>query len=213
MKKCTVTVQPSILCLLTILFSVTSWADLDLSLSDGSAVLSGVTPAGSVAWLAVGRESRWDVDRLTVRRTVEVIPDGSTTAELPWGGAVPVRSAFVAVDLETGRAATGSPHPSGLRLGEGGRARSEGPGVVVPGQFLQILVVRPGGGVWHGAVADGALEDLDGSADGAVSFDWATLTAVGDAPANATAAAGDRVWAIDLDTLVLHEIVLDGGAP
>jgi hypothetical protein len=145
-----------------------------------------------VAWLGVSRESLRELDRVVVRRTVETVPAGTITANLPWEGVVPFRSAFVAVELETGQEVTGTPNASGVRPGRGGRDRGEAPGAVIPGQSLQILVVRAGGVAWHGAVADGALEDLDGAADGAVSFDLPTLTAVGDAPVSASLVAGAR---------------------
>lgn len=186
---------------------------LELSFVAEGPVLTGLEAAAPVAWLAVTRESRWDYERVRVERTVVPATPGLTRSALPWPEAVPRRSTFVAVDLTTGQAAVGTQNPDGVPRGNGGGARSPERGVAIPGQSLQVLVVRPGGFVWHGAVADGANEDLDGAADGVISFDLDALKPEGTAPDGATTAAGDRVWAIDLDKLTLHELVLVGGAP
>jgi hypothetical protein len=197
---------------LSLVKSVAACADLELVIDSGSPTLKGLGSSGSVAWLAVTRESLRDTERVRFARTVEPVASGETSAELPWTGEIPWRGTFVGVEVGTGVAAFGTKDPKGVIRGTGGGLRASGPGLAIPGQSLQILAVRPGGLVWHGSVADGSAEDLDGAADGMVSFDLASLTAVGAAPPAASIAVGDRIWAIDLDTLALHELVVAGGA-
>lgn len=184
---------------------------LALSWDSAPPAVDGVSPGGSVAFLAVARVPLGDSQRVHLVRQVAQAGAGETRVLVPWtGSAVPPRSIWAAVDESTGAFVLGSPSeelipmPTRTALAEGTG------GVALADHWLEVLLVRPGGGHWGGTVIDGSPSDRDGQADGKIELDPASLQPLADAPTLAAWVAGDVLITIDLDTFEVSTFVVGG---
>jgi hypothetical protein len=176
-----------------------------VTLQDHSLSLSDVTPGGKVVLFAMSM--RQERGMPTLRRFAQVLTDedGDGTIVYEPGGGVPLRSVWVAIDLANGSIA--SVYPAGNELtaralsgDEVGRdAESRAIAVREQRLNLDVLLVRPGTGVWIRRAREGGSTDSDHSRDGLLTVNFSDAqaldTAYGSAPTHLQ--AGDVVAAID----------------
>jgi len=161
----------------------------------GVVVVSGVTPGGRVACYGVAHDwvdfyrgiYRWG------REAVDDDRDGSVTVELP--REVPVRSVWACVDIATGAVAIAAPDDSprkevalrgrGSLLGAHGDRQFQ-----VESERVDLLLARPGEGAWLQLAGDGATNDDDRAADGAVHARAAGFKGIGAVKAVAASLQG-----------------------
>jgi len=143
-----------------------------LSLGADSLAVTGASAGAQVAFFGIARDVDPD-DVATIRRTAEVAgdEDGDGKVALKLGRPVARRSVWVAVDLTSGDSDAAA--PEGFRLkkvnfrGRGLAARSAGrDGIEEDRPLVELLVARPGVGVWTTRLGDGGPDDEDGAADG-----------------------------------------------
>jgi hypothetical protein len=189
-----------------------------ISFEPAAVVASGISPGGQVAWFGVARESEDHAAKIVRRETVAADDDRDGAVRLDLGREVPRASIWVAVDLATGKAAIATPEGFPLR-----RIGLPGPGAVPGGTgpdrlelnrgYLELLVVRPGIGVWGATVGDGGEMDDDGAYDGRVSVALAHLRADGTSPAAPQSLGpGDLLVAIDPNEMEVAVSQLPGTA-
>jgi len=171
---------------------------------------TGLTPGGEVLVWAVGRrELRYFTRVSHWQETGLADAAGELRYEVRDG--VPPASIWVVVDLATGELDV-SPAP-GFAPPEGplppGALRGQGAGrlnrLVRAMEEAQVLLVRPGVGVWSVRLADGGSADVDGANDGRIE---AALDALEPAAPSSPAApdgveAGDVVVVVDPGSLEL----------
>lgn len=143
--------------------------ELEVSFEEAAVVASELTPGADAVFFSVAREPRGHFTRVVRSHGVEVVDALGEARFLPEDGAVPPKSAWVVVDLESG--AFGVAAPEGFRLRPvafPGRAFEAGaPGVVnrlrhvFP--WVEMLLVRPGGTGGESG-SDGQEEDGGGDA-------------------------------------------------
>jgi hypothetical protein len=185
---------------------------LRLAVAGEDVVATGATAKGRVVFFGVTREVAPD-DVVEVNRKVDVLTDddGDGRVALPLGRAVPLRSAWVAVDLASG--AFEAAAPEGFRLkkvnfrGKGVGRRADGRDSVVDARALaEILVVRPGAGpeagAWHLYLGDGGPSDEDGTPDGRLEAALDRMEPLaGSPPPPTTFQKDDVVLVLDPDQL------------
>ncbi len=149
--------------------------ELAVTFEEAAVVVSDATPGGDVVVFGMARVP-WGAYTQVVRRADVLAADalGEALYEMPDGKAVPFKSLWAAVDLQTGHYAVAAPGDFPLQEIEfpGQGFEVGAPGLVnrLRHRFTWVdeLLVRPGVGAWvlHGA--DGAPEDEDGEANGAL---------------------------------------------
>jgi hypothetical protein len=177
-----------------------------LSFEENAVVASGVTSGGRVAFLGVGREPVEWSGRVVRFETVLADDDGDGSVRFSLEKAVPWRSVWAAVDLENGGAVLATPEgyplrtvplPADALAGEGGE-------LVVRGDLVEVLVVRPGaaGGAWGLTAWDGHEADQDGAGTGSVALLLPGLQPVSTSRAAPEGLApGDVLIAIDANRM------------
>ena len=180
--------------------------------------LTATSALGSVAFFGVAREIGLD-DVVTRRRTVEIRPleNRQGTVALDIGRPVAPASVWIAVDLTNGEFATARPDGTPVELGTfpvGGIGRAPGATGAITDFRAQgeLLVARPGVGVWTLMLGDGSAEDRDGMADGKFEASLDQLTPLGDAPPPPLDfAVGDTVLLIDPRSLEIIATRIEEG--
>lgn len=204
----TQTARPMTVTLLAVfLWALPSWAQPALTFEPAPTV-RGLAAGARVAWVGIGRVS---VDSgIEVRRYsgVEQDLDGDGVIALPLEDAVPPRSVWIAVVLESGAALAGTPEgfpnqPADLGLAlSPGRSPSE---VGVALERAQGLLVRPGAAsaasAWAFAATDGSLGDAGEEGDGAVLLAVDSFVPLAEAQGLEVPRPGDVAVAIDALTL------------
>ncbi|GMU66391.1 MAG: hypothetical protein AMXMBFR36_26650 [Acidobacteriota bacterium] len=197
-------VAAALLC--TPVFAQLGGAGLSIAVSDLEVTVSGASAGGSVVVFGVAKRSGDYVQVVERRGEILVDSDADGIVSLDVAEGVPEHGVWFAYD-ETSKAwviwpsdsLSGVPDTGG---GEGGELPE-----VEWTEYLETMILRPGGGAWSGAVGDGGPADLDGLANGAIQVDPASLDALAgslipDAPA--TPSAGDLVITVDPDGLVVR---------
>ena len=147
---------------------------LNVSFGEHEVVVSGLEPGSRVAWLSLASEPRRYYVRDVRREGIEAA-DGTGTARIDAGEAVPPRSVWGVVNLGSGAAVWAAPEGFALEevVPEGdGLARDDGGRLnrlLTRAVGLELLVVRPGTGAWALTVFDGSPSDRDGKPDGGVA--------------------------------------------
>lgn len=149
--------------------------DLLVTFEEAAVMAAELTPGGDAVFWSVAREPLGYHQRV-VRRSGVVVVDalGEARFSLEDGGAVPLKSVWAIVDLESGAFAVAAPPGFRLRpLPFPGRAFEVGaPGVVNrlrhELESLYLLVVRPGVGAWQLEAWDRGPKDRSGADDGRV---------------------------------------------
>jgi hypothetical protein len=187
-------------------FIFLSWLGLSSAWAAGPEVtfdadgvkVAGVPSGSRVAWLAVVREP---VDRhvaVRVKFGVEVAtPMGQIAVRAK--GADTSRSVWLITDIETG-SATHSVAPGYFRSERAMEveARPGESAIAVVSPQAKVLYVRPRKGVWMSSAYDAGLNDANGTADGRIVIDLATLVGVqGNPHPPAVVEAGDVILVLD----------------
>ena len=193
-------------------------APLRLGIDPSGVTVSGVTAHGRAVVFGITREVDPD-DVTTIRRHLDVLSDddgdGVVTESL--GAAVPLRSMWVAVDLASGELDAAA--PAGFRLrrvgfrGRGLDHRADGRDQVEEAQpYAEVLVVRPGVGVWSLRLGDGGPGDADGRADGRIAAALDALQPLAGSPAPPSRfAPGDVVLLLDPRAMEMAIVQVPGG--
>lgn len=188
-------------------------AALTFSWTPGSPSVEEVAPGGSVVFLGITREPLGDSQRVTVVREAVPVAGSDTRVLVPWErGEVPPRSVWAAVETGSGAVALSSPSAelvpdTAVQVLPAGSSS-----LTVADRWLEVLLIRPGGGQWGGTLRDGSPDDPDGTADGTVILDPSALLPFEGSPALAAWSVGDVLITIDLDTLAVVAYQI-GGAP
>jgi hypothetical protein len=142
------------------------------TLNNGSLVIGGVTPRGSVAIFAIIREAK--AYYVAVRRIDQIVADadGDGRVQVEARTTLSDRAVYSAVDLTSGAYVVASPDPQGVTTIDSSEFSFPGKGL---GQLLHmeinrgvldVLIVRAGNGAnatgaWKGRLVDGAASDAD----------------------------------------------------
>jgi hypothetical protein len=157
---------------------------LQVTIRESSIGVINATPGGNVVLFAAGLDGSFGI--LRQRRLAEsVTADATGAVEFVSAPALPYRTICVAVDVETGRMAIGGPADYEIQLRpfpvETLKRETDGisglAGADVP--RAELLVVRPKGGAWRLAAAEGGSGDDDRQHDGKLTLDFSTATAIG----------------------------------
>ena len=199
-----------ILGLILLAVPAAGWAvPFQLRLGTDSLAVTGVSAGAKVAFFGIARDVDPD-DVATIRRTAEVVgdDDGDGQVALDLKRPVARRSVWIAVDLASGDSDAAA--PEGFRLkkvnfrGRGLAARSDGRDVIEEDRpLVELLVARPGVGVWTARLGDGGPDDEDGAADGklAAALDHMEPLAGTRTPAPAQFEKDDVVVLVDPNAL------------
>jgi hypothetical protein len=178
-------------------------SSLRLEVRSSSIVVAGATAKGRVVLFSTAREIHRDWNAIVPRILMLTDTDvaGSVTFEV--GQSIPFQSIWVAVDLNSGRTAAGTPtgfplRTSTFRFNPIHHNIAGDDRIVYGRQYGQFLLVRPGEGAWTTIAADGGAGDSDGRADGVTTIDPSTMRPIGNSrPAPPRFSAHDVVIAID----------------
>jgi hypothetical protein len=161
----------AIVAIISACFVFRSGVAAPLSFSKGSITAVGMTPAGAVVWFGATIASTGYEVRAT-RSAAVTLADTTGNASYSPPDTGP-RSVWIAVDLTSGRYATGVPD------GSVGTIKHLDTSSLVVSPRLQwrpiravtaeILVIRPGVGAWTLTASDGGRDDADGHFDGQIS--------------------------------------------
>lgn len=190
---------------------------LALSLEPEAVAVSGLTPKAKAVFLGITREVGED-DYPTVRVYQEEVEDtdGDGSVELPVKGPLPKRALFVVIDSKTGNAQLATTAEFGLRrrgflgagpgLDSGGLAR-----LAEQSQLAQVVLVRPGIGIWTVLAADGEESlDEDGGVDGGFEVALDHFVPVGSSPPPPTSFLPTDVLAL-VDPTTFEVVVTNVG--
>lgn len=160
---------------------------VSLSFEPSAVVAHGATPAGDVVFFSIAREPQGYFQRVARRQEI-LVADSVGDARFELEEATPLKSVWVAADLETGEFAIGA--PPGFPLQE-----IEFPGrgfeVGAPGQvqrlrqrfsWVDMLVVRPQTGAWSLRAWDTSPNDRDGADDDLTTTSVEDLVPLGASP-------------------------------
>lgn len=192
--------------LATLLLATAAAAEPTVSVGSYEVVVSGLSAGKPSYWLGFGRGVRGV--RPALLRWEETIPaDAAGQAVLAVPNGVPPLSMWCVVDGWTGEFAVVSPSDSAWKGDLGGESRAinkapEGTvGLELLAREVSVLMVRAGGGAWHGRAADGGSGDQDQAQDGGVATHFSDLVAIGSSgqsPVSST--TQDTVIAVDPET-------------
>jgi len=179
------------------------------TISGSTVTATGITPNGNAVFFGIMHGQRGF--KSTMVRVDKMLPDdngdGIVTMTLPT--TVPYRSVFAVVDFTTGHYTTVA--PAGFEIYP---ALEQSPVVQsgaelmlsIPHPALQMLFVRPNGGVWGQVLVDGSVNDSDGLSDGTVTYQAAhSVPLQGSGTQAATAfQSGDVVFLIDSNWVTIY---------
>jgi hypothetical protein len=169
-----------------------------------SVTVAQVSAGGSVYVFGMSREPRGYYTAVVSRETVLHAAPGATSVEWALDAPVERRSIWFAVDLATGAFVTGSPpaYASASRAVGGTNLLRNAAGEVsqlaFAGAFVEMIVVRPGSGVWGVSLAAGDPKD-ESTDELSPTISVPNLQPRGGttAPAPAALQSGDVVFMLD----------------
>jgi hypothetical protein len=174
-----------------------------------------------MAWFGVERLVDADFSSTLYHHYKTDTAGSDGTVRLTLDRAAAAASIWVAVDLDTGQFAVTAPVISHLhRIPQGPSALFQGVGSAAD-QFLDTrtyvlgLAVRPGQGAWLFGGGDGGPRDLDGSANGRLSFALDKFDALPGSPAAPAKAGGTDTWFV-IDPMAMEIAIFQpvaGGKP
>jgi hypothetical protein len=142
-----------------------------------------------------------------LRYTDTIVSDSSGTVKFEVPDGVPDRSVWFAVDSQTRDYAVGSPRPTllqpslnrpGVRHGAEGGADS----IDLDRRLMDVLVVRPGAGVWAGSCGRNSLKDRNRGKSGAMQLSAWDIDAAPKTTGRSNAILpSDLIVVIDSETL------------
>jgi len=196
----------------TSLVSAADAPPLELTIAAAGVRVGNVTAGSDVVVLVASVEGEGGVLRHRSGAKVFRDDDGDGVVVVADGRGIPLRSVWVAVDVDTGRSAIAS--PAGFPLQSSPLPDSlleeDGEGVIgvldLQQRNAEMLLVRPKSGAWRLRAHEGGNGDGDKHANGKLRLDAADATAVsGDTPAPKRLKKGDVIALIDpvnLDALL-----------
>jgi hypothetical protein len=161
---------------------------LGLTLENGAVVVSQLEPGAEVVYFDVCRFSDAYIPRSAHHANIrnDDNRDGVVAVEL--ARELPRKFLAVAVELATGRFGVFRPAGApGREIAFPGDSLQQGPGgrldrLASSGQYLELLLVRPGIGAWQLTTGDGTPTDESPSSDGVVVNALEMMRPVGDGP-------------------------------
>ena len=172
----------------------------DLSFSIESVAAHGFTPGTPVVWFGAAIESTgYEIRARRINALATADATGTVVHEVD--GGIVARSVWIAVDLTSGRYATGIP------VGSPGNVKHVAETDYLTNLRLlwppnraisvDVLLARPGGGAWTSTAADGGRDDHDARLDGRILFVPASFKSVSNAGLPPTAfVPGDLIVAV-----------------
>ncbi|MBI4914331.1 MAG: hypothetical protein HY825_00655 [Acidobacteria bacterium] len=205
-----------VLAVLFVVCGLNAEAEPTISFEPTAVVVSGVTSGGEVALYGVAHDFRWEYPAILwwARSLIDEKQIGTVSLDL--GQGVPEHSLWIAVDMTTGESGFGSPRAGFVR-----QVDFQGPGVGngpdgeytafrAVGGLVDIVVVRPGTGLWLTKTGDGGAADADGTSDGVVTAVLSSFEPVGDSPlAPETFDANDIVIVVDPKSMKFSIVVVN----
>jgi hypothetical protein len=183
---------------------------LTVTISGTSIEAAGATPGGTVIFLGVQRRPIPGAARVGTWAEASHDEDNDGVVSLALEEAPPLKSAWAAMDLSTGRTGTvvGSGFTPDIQLpGAGGFELDPNSGEILlrlDRAILQILIIRPTLGAWATRAYDGGRGDVDQDEDGTLRFSFSSVDPLmpefGTFPG---LAASDVIAAIDENRLTL----------
>jgi len=178
-----------------------------VSFEENAVVARGITPGGSVVWFGVARERGDWTSRVTAWQDANALADDTGQAVLDLGRPVPVKAAFIAVEMATGAFAASSPsaYPwvSEVPFPTAGLTLAADKVSVISLRDhhaeLEVLIVRPQVGAWRATVRH---DDAEHDPTPGVLVTFAALSPWGTAPPSpGHLRPGDVIVAIDPNTI------------
>lgn len=178
-------------------------SDLTVVIDGAHVNVANATPGGKVVFLGIGRFVKGY--RVTVRRFDKTVSDDDQNGKvvLDIGEKIPWKTIFVAIDYTSGRFAIATPDGFPLlpiqfkkdfMVANNGQLDH----LVFEHRFLDMLLVRPGVGVWGQLLGDGNKFDEGSKGDGKVVGNVARSVPLGgDVPAPKKFDKGDVLVLID----------------
>lgn len=155
-----------------------------ISFEQTALTISGLTPGGRAVLFSVAWDSEKGAAQLVRRESVLPDNDGDGQVRKDLGKAVPERSVWFAVDLDSGRYTVALPgryvldevvFPSRFGADDGGRLDFHR-------TFIQAVLVRPKVGAWGARARDGQPSDPDGTANRLIQVRLNRMWSLGDSP-------------------------------
>ncbi len=183
----------------TLFFPMVSGAELSVSFTDDSLIVTGVSPGTDVAMITVWRERFPGWSRTTRFADLLTDLDGDGNVERPVDRSLPESSLWIVADLTTGEWAVATPqaYPFPEIEVSARRLRQDLEVLEADRETLELMIVRPGEGAWHLTVWDGGTGDDDALADGRVAARLPAFESLGSAPIRIQSRPGDLVFGIE----------------
>lgn len=202
--------RPTILsyCFLSLAIGTSAYGDLSLRLENASAVVTGATAGRQLAFFGLAYGVENFEGALTQYEEI-LVADAAGTAT--WSlQEISSRSLWFALDVETGAIAVATPEGFPLRQMEAPaevvKPKDLSDALEVPFFYADVLLVRPGAGVWVQSASRGGSRDLK-TKNNALTVALGTFRQLeGGAPAPAKVKRDDVVIVIDPYTLSYFSI-------
>lgn len=167
-------------------------------------VAEGITAGGEAVWLSLSREAGAWSETVVPFHEVSLDEDGDGVVEVVRDKEyVASKSIWLLADLTTGATAIGTPDEFDKPEGKDPLWDEADFGVFFDvRESLEVVVVRPKVGAWHGTLFDGSKSDADGLDDGVITILTSALEPIGKVAEPLEALLpGDVVLGIDPHTM------------
>lgn len=164
-----------------VLFPAALFAEPVIRFDPYAVVAEGITPGGEAVWLSVSREAGEWSETLIPFHEVTLDEDGDGRVELVREKEfVATESVWIVADLATGAASVAVSDDYEKPEGEDPLWDEIDLRIFFDvRESLEVIVVRPKVGAWHGTVVDGAKTDADGLDDGLITILASALEPIG----------------------------------
>lgn len=185
--------------------SVLGAEKFSLEVTDSGIAIRGAI--GDVAWLGVANEPAGGNPRIVVRSMLFRQPNASDTPQIQLPDGVAPRSLWAAVDTITGEIASVTSKLFKLKLKPAEDVVEETSRFRIKSEWVELLIVRPGAGVWRMTAGDGGQNDEDGLSNGIIALPLSTAVPLGDAtPPPAALRPKDIVIVIDVPAMTIYTV-------
>ena len=185
---------------------------LQLSFEGSTLTVENVSPGAEVAWLTTWHQEIQERYRSVRSHSgTAVDDDGDGRIEIAFREPIPESSAFVVIDLDSGRSNVAgqrqrrrrTPREVGYQITADNRA------VDVQRPYAQVLLARPGAGSWLLETTDGGDRDHDASSDGKIRARLDRFADSKDGPPPRFLKGGDHLFVIDPTSLDILDLVVE----
>ncbi len=212
--------RTSLLCICALFFAGQSLADsagLTVRVGNRELLVTGARPRASVVVIGVTREPRGFHSLVRTHALPPAVADSRGAVAIPFDAEIPAKSLWVAADVQTGMTGAGAPDGYPVRQFETAHVGVAAERVVLQRTALELLVIRPGSGVWSSSMNEGGRGDGDRTPDGRISILPVELAPViGNGRMTDGFRPGDIVIALDPDQMeygVIRVRGTGGGQP